>query len=1272
MVAGAGPMKKMSGGHRWATALMIAGALLVVLVLAAAMAIPRLTDVNRYRSTIEAKVAERLGRPVTLGRMELSAFPQLSAVIHDVQVGGQGVEGSTVLRASTVRARAELLPFLLSRRLQLTAIALEEPEIVLVRSASGQWNWAEILERRTGESSARMPAPSSPSGSSGEQPSLTVEDLVIARGAVRVIDEAVAPGRSVVLNVAPLDLELKGYRAGRPFHCRIEGMLSGEEGRGALEFDGRVGPLPTPFAMAGVPVEGALEAESFPLRAIEPYVRSERGIRSLSGAMTTDLQLAIRPGSELEAKGSLKLDRVLLALGGDAPRSGMLDFDASLDVSSRHGGKDLTIRECELKSSGGQISLQGRRSSSAGGDQVALKVKGNQVRISDVAPLATLAGIDLHLDAIGAQPFDIEGEVETEGSEGSSEVRRLVLRDVLVRGIEAALYRNAGGSWSVGRTAAAPQAAPPQAVRTRTEIHDLRIEDANVVIQDAAAGHGRPVPLRLTDLDLKVDRFGTGSAGHGSLSANIDGGGRIDCSGTVGPETNGQLPMDAKVRLDDAKVSHVRQYLTGIPGFESGAGIVDLDVSIRGRAPERLALNGKLGLREGAIALPKPGGGTDRQALECDATFDAISERGGERVTLTSCKVSLPSGTFALSGSLDRSAGGKVADITLAPTRVRIEDLQAFASLVGVAFPGVMESPEPVAVAARIRGDLADRNRLQVEGSLKTTKLTWQTPYLNRPLENVDAAVTFAGNGLEAKPFSATLGKTTLRGELAIRNFGSPEMTFAITSDRADLSELLSAFSSGSKAGAPSPASPQQGATAKMRGRGTIAIGSGTFQTFAFSDLRSTVSLEGGVLGFAPLDFALYGGKYGGESEIDLRSGVPVFKHRCSLSGVDVNDFLSANTNFKDGLHGTLSGRLDVNGRGNAMDDVLRSLDGTGDIRVTDGRFPRVSMLKGLSQVTELFGERTLNQISQKASANDTPFSVLMSTFRASGGRVTTDNLVLKSEDFSFIAKGGFGFDRRLQLQGQIVFAEAISRSLREERSRAVYLGEQDGLVAIPVAVGGTIDRPSFDVDFGAAAGYAIGKSITDRIAEAFTRRERATERPSAPGQPSSPDPQPSAPGGQPSSSGAAGRTDSARSPVNAPVPPPAAPSAPADKAAPLDLRARVDEHGLRGSLLAPSLAIRGVVSGSRLGGLLVVVLDDSGREVHRATLLRQEIAAAYGKRPHDERVTVPFNVLIPANRLPHLAKWFKVQLAAVSEDGKTGPPVAFVERKAPAQVPGN
>jgi hypothetical protein len=264
------------------------------------------------------------------------------------------------------------------------------------------------------------------------------------------------------------------------------------------------------------------------------------------------------------------------------------------------------------------------------------------------------------------------------------------------------------------------------------------------------------------------------------------------------------------------------------------------------------------------------------------------------------------------------------------------------------------------------------------------------------------------------------------------------------------------------------------------------------------------------------------------------------------------------------------------------------------------------------------------------------------------------------------------------------VFSDAISQSLREEGSRAIYLGSEAGRVAIPVTVGGMVDRPSFNVDFGSVAAYAVTKTITDRLAEQVRRRE---PKPNPPAE-ARPDTTRSRPAGQRPDTAVAGATTDATSPPpralptppkervlpappkeparTVPPPPPAkAPEStqPTTTPAPADLQVRVESHQFRGQPQRPDLSVSGTISGSHLASLLVLVSDHEGRVAHRETRLAPEIASAYGKRPRSERISVPFTIRVSGARLPSSTKAVNLTLLAVSDSGAKSTPVSIVER---------
>ncbi|HWN81136.1 MAG TPA: AsmA family protein, partial [Candidatus Udaeobacter sp.] len=400
-------MSNSSNRGRWGRGLLILILLLVVGGVAAWIAIPRLLDINTYRSTIEAEAERRLGRPITVGQMELTAFPQPTAVIHDLTVAGQGLEGQTVLRVPTLRAQARLLPLLTARRLELVGLTLENPEIVLVRGATGPWNWQTMLQ----------PKAAGTGGSAGSSGHWQPERVTITKGTLRIVDEQAEPGRTVSSIVQPLDLDIRPGGAGRPSQVDLDLVLANATERGGLHYAGRIGPFPTPFDVARLPLAGDLATKRFPLRLLLPYVRREDGIRALDGFVSSDLRLALKPGSELQMKGDLALDQVHYELGGAAPRAGRLDFASKVDLTA-HGRQDLDLRQLEVTLPDGRLTLAGelRNVANAQGGHVALRVDGQHVNLPALAPLAELAGFELPATPLGAQPFDIAGAIEGQGA----------------------------------------------------------------------------------------------------------------------------------------------------------------------------------------------------------------------------------------------------------------------------------------------------------------------------------------------------------------------------------------------------------------------------------------------------------------------------------------------------------------------------------------------------------------------------------------------------------------------------------------------------------------------------------------------------------------------------------------------------------------------------------------------------------------------------------------------------------------------------------------
>ena len=121
--------------------LIITGAILAILI-AALIIVPFLVPTSVYKTQIEAAASTALDRKVTLkGSPSLSILPIISARVDGVEVANpEGFSDPLMIEAGSLRASVKLLP-LLSRRVEIAQITLNDATVRLERLADGRANW---------------------------------------------------------------------------------------------------------------------------------------------------------------------------------------------------------------------------------------------------------------------------------------------------------------------------------------------------------------------------------------------------------------------------------------------------------------------------------------------------------------------------------------------------------------------------------------------------------------------------------------------------------------------------------------------------------------------------------------------------------------------------------------------------------------------------------------------------------------------------------------------------------------------------------------------------------------------------------------------------------------------------------------------------------------------------------------------------------------------------------------------------------------------------
>jgi AsmA protein len=170
---------------------LIGIAVVVVVLIGAAIAVPFLVPVEQYKGRIEAEVTKRTGRAFHIeGPVSLSLLPKLAVELNQVAFAGPpGARTAEMARLG--KLELELKPWpLLSGKVEIDKLVLREPHIALEVDAQGHPNW--VLENQAVQAPAQpepTPAPAEPSGQQGGGlPELRFGEVELVNGKVSYFD----------------------------------------------------------------------------------------------------------------------------------------------------------------------------------------------------------------------------------------------------------------------------------------------------------------------------------------------------------------------------------------------------------------------------------------------------------------------------------------------------------------------------------------------------------------------------------------------------------------------------------------------------------------------------------------------------------------------------------------------------------------------------------------------------------------------------------------------------------------------------------------------------------------------------------------------------------------------------------------------------------------------------------------------------------------------------------------------------------------------------
>jgi len=302
----------------------------VALLLVIALAIPFLINVNQFRPRLEAALTQALGREVKLGDLKLSILSG-SVQASDLDIADDAAYSKTpFIRAKSLKVGVELEPLIFSKKLNVTGIEIQEPDIALVQSDAGVWNFATLGTK----SQAKPPAAEPPASSSSSMQELTVKLVKITNGRLS-LKTAGEPQLKVLQKV---NLEIKDFAANASFPVSLAADI---QGGGDVKMEGKAGPVNTDDA-SETPFDVTLKLNKLDIGRTG-FVRPSTGFEGLvsidGGASLT--------GHVLQLKGAIQAEKLKLAKAGK-PATKTVGFDFVLNNDLRERSGVLTRGEVHI------------------------------------------------------------------------------------------------------------------------------------------------------------------------------------------------------------------------------------------------------------------------------------------------------------------------------------------------------------------------------------------------------------------------------------------------------------------------------------------------------------------------------------------------------------------------------------------------------------------------------------------------------------------------------------------------------------------------------------------------------------------------------------------------------------------------------------------------------------------------------------------------------------------------------------------------------------
>lgn len=414
-------------------------------------------------------------------------------------------------------------------------------------------------------------------------------------------------------------------------------------------------------------------------------------------------------------------------------------------------------------------------------------------------------------------------------------------------------------------------------------------------------------------------------------------------------------------------------------------------------------------------------------------------------------------------------------DLAVRTADANVGELLNIAKAYGVAAAEGMSGTGAMSLDVHAAGPVKDYAAMTYSGNGLLQNASLHLPQLTRPLQVRNANLRFTQSSVVAENLVGSLGETNATGRLTLRNFSAPQVQFTLSADKLNVAEWQQVFSGGTPARSSASSArwnlvPRAEAAAateslfsRTTGSGTLTAASVIYDQLVLTNVRSSVTLDRGVMRFAPLTGELYGGQTSGSVVIDTRPTPTTYTISTKLDRVDANKLLSAVSTLQETLYGLLATNANTTFTSAPPGQAVRTLNGKLSLDLKNGKLANVDLLYELASIGKFLA------LGRKMQ----PFTDIVQmtgNFDVRNGVAQTDNLKAIIDGGTVAAAGAVDLaGQSLQMRLTAVLSKAMSAEVGGTGIggfMTTALANEKGELVIPVLVTGTFQKPKFAPDF--------------------------------------------------------------------------------------------------------------------------------------------------------------------------------------------------------------